>query len=474
MTALDTEVLIVGSGAGGATTAAVLAEAGRTVTVLEEGPALEAGAVAPFSLDELARAYRHRGSSAALGSPPVAYAEGCCVGGSTEVNSGLWHRLPAYLADRWRRELHLDEFTPAVLDHYADLVEGWLAVSPVPGPLPPSSTVLERGAQALGWRHEEFPRVFRYDDRGRGTKQTMSRTLLPRAVAAGATLRDRARVQRLVRAGHRVGGALVEVTDGDGHCETLRIRAEHVVVCGGAIQTPALLQRSGLRRGIGGGLKVHPTVKVVARVPERLDHDDVPMERITEFAPSIAIGGSASRRGHVGLALADAGVDPTPALADWEHRFVYYASIRSDAGGRVQALPGLAAPLVTYRLTDADLSRLARGLVHLGEALFAAGATELHASATGAPVAHSVADLGAWWDAVDRRRANLMTVHLTSSVRMGELGGGGVDSFGAVRGVDNLRVSDASVLPEAPGVNPQAAIMTIAARNAHQLLGVLR
>ena len=474
MTRLDTEVLVVGSGAGGAVTAAVLAEGGRAVTVLEEGPALEPGAVEPFSLEELARSYRHHGSSAALGAPPVAYAEGCCVGGSTEVNSGLWNRLPHQLAERWRRHLQLAEFTPEVLGHYADRVEGWLGVSRVPGDLPPSSAVLERGARALGWRHEEFLRAFHYDDRGRGTKQTMSRAVLPRATAAGASVMAGMRVQRLVRSGARVVAVEAVLTHPDGSREPVTVVAEHVIVCGGAIQTPALLQRSGLRRGIGGGLKVHPTVKVVARVPEVLDHDDVPMERITEFAPSIAIGGSASRRGHLGLALADAGADPRSLLEDWEHRFVYYASIRSDVGGRVQALPGLAAPLVTYRLTDADLSRLARGLVHLGEALFAAGATELHASATGAPVARSVADLGGWWDVVDRKRVNLMTVHLTSSVRMGEgRTDGGVDSFGAVRGVDNLRVSDASILPEAPGVNPQAAIMTLAARNADQLLGTL-
>lgn len=474
MTRLDTEMLVVGSGAGGATTATVLAEGGRTVTVAEEGPALEPDTVEPFSLEELARSYRHRGSSAALGSPPVAYAEGRCVGGSTEVNSGLWNRLPAALAERWRTDLQLAEFTPDVLGRYADRVETWLGVSSVPGALPPSSAVLERGAQALGWRHEEFPRAFRYDDRGRGTKQTMSRTVLPRATAAGATVTAGVRVQRLVHVGRRVVAAEAVVTHPDGSTEPLTIRPDHVIVCGGAIQTPALLQRSGWRRGIGGTLKVHPTVKVVARMPEVLDHDDVPMERITEFAPSIAIGGSASRRGHLGLALSDAGVNARELLDDWEHRFVYYACIRSDAGGRVLALPGLATPLVTYRLTDADLSRLARGLVHLGEALFAAGATELHASATGAPVARSVADLGAWWDAVDRKRANLMTVHLTSSVRMDERrADGGVDSFGAVRGVENLRVSDASVLPEAPGVNPQAAIMTIAARNADHLLGTL-
>jgi choline dehydrogenase-like flavoprotein len=472
VTRREVDVLVIGSGAGGATTAAVLAEAGRGVTVLEEGPALVPGAVEPFSLDELARSYRHRGSSAALGLPPVAYAEGCCLGGSTEVNSGLWNRLPEALGERWRRERGLRDFTPTVLDHYADLVEGWLGVGGVPGDLPPSSVVLERGAQALGWRHEEFPRAFRYDDRGRGTKQTMSRTVLPRAAAGGAEIVTGVRVQRLVIEGDRAVAAEALRTFPDGRREPLTIAAEQVVVCGGAIQTPALLQRSGLRRGIGAGLKVHPTVKVVARLPEVLDHDDVPMERITEFAPSIAIGGSASRRGHLGLALADAGVtDPRAVLADWEHRFVYYACIRSDAGGHVRALPGVASPLVTYRLTDADLSRLARGLVHLGEALFAAGATELHASATGAPVARSVADLGAWWDALDRRRANLMTVHLTSSVRMTEQPGqGGVDSFGTVRGVDNLHVSDASILPEAPGVNPQAAIMTLAARNADHIL----
>ena len=473
MTAFQTEVLVVGSGAGGATTAAVLAEAGRSVMVVEEGPAVAPGRAEPFSLQELAGSYRHHGCSAALGSPPIAYAEGCCVGGSTEVNSGLWNRLPAPLAERWRAQLQLAEFTPAVLDRYADRVESWLGVSTVPGSLPPSSAVLERGARALGWRHEEFPRAFRYDERGRGTKQTMSRTVLPRARAAGAQVVAGVRVQRLLRAGRRVVGVRAVRTHDDGSAEPLTIEADHVVVCGGAVQTPALLQRSGLRHGIGGGLKVHPTIKVVARVPEVLDHDDVPMARITEFAPAIAIGGSASRRGHIGLALADAGADVSAALGDWEHRFVYYACIRSDAGGRVLAVPGLPTPIVTYRLTDADLSRLARGLVHLGEALFAAGATELHASATGAPVAHSVGDLGGWWDAVDRKRANLMTVHLTSSVRMGEGVDGGVDSFGVVRGIDNLRVSDASILPEAPGVNPQAAIMTLAARNADHLLAAL-
>ena len=89
----------------------------------------------------------------------------------------------------------------------------------------------------------------------------------------------------------------------------------------------------------------------------------------------------------------------------------------------------------------------------------------------GGPVVRSTDGLIDWWSGVSRSRANLMTVHLTSTVRMGEdASRAAADSFGRVRGVANLRVNDASLLPDAPGVYPQAAIMAIAARNSDQFL----
>jgi choline dehydrogenase-like flavoprotein len=471
---LDTEVLVIGSGAGGATTAMVLAEAGRSVLVVEEGPEVAPGSLVPFSLQEMEQAYRHHGSSAALGSPPIAYAEGRCVGGSTEVNSGLWHRLPAALAEEWRVRFGLDDFTPAALDRYAARIEGLVPVSALPGAPPRSSALIEEGATKLGWRSVEFPRAFAYDTQGRGTKQSMSRTLLPRARAAGASVMADTAVRKLRVDGGRVVSALCRRRRPDGTVADVEIRADEVVVCGGAVQSPALLQRSGVRRGIGSGLKMHPTIKIAARFPGPVDHDDVPMHRITEFSPHLAIGGSASRRGHVALALADSGADISGALADWENVFVYYAAIRSDLGGRVLAVPGMRSPLVTYRLTDSDLSRLARGLVHLGEALLAAGAIELYPSIEGGAVVRRPEELVGWWGAVDRAHTNLMTVHLTSSIRMSsDPAKAGTDGFGKVWDVANLHVNDASLLADAPGVNPQAAIMTIALRNAEHLLTTL-
>jgi choline dehydrogenase-like flavoprotein len=468
---IETDVLVIGSGAGGATTAVRLAEAGRSVLIAEEGPSVDPDALEPFSLPEMVTKYRHRGPAAALGQPAIAYAEGRCLGGSTEVNSGLWHRLPPELTEQWRRRYRIDEFEPDALDRFAAVVEDEIGVSTLPGPPPASSAVLKDGATKLGWRSVEFPRVFRYGADGRGVKQTMARTYLPRAVAAGAHVLAGCRVERLVRSGDRVTGARARLDRPDGTTEAVLVAADHVVVCGGAIQSPALLQRSGIRRGIGRGLKLHPTIKIAARFTHPLDHADVPMHRITEFAPHVTIGGSASRRGHVAMALAESAEPFAEALEDWRSVSVYYAAIRSQGSGRVVALPGLAAPLVTYRLTPGDLSCLARGLVHLGEALLAAGAVELYPSVVGAGVARSPRDLLRWWDAVTPRSANLMTVHLTSSIRMGEAPGlTGTDSYGRVHGFTNLRVNDASLVPDAPGVNPQAGIMAIAARNAAHFL----
>jgi len=114
---------------------------------------------------------------------------------------------------------------------------------------------------------------------------------------------------------------------------------------------------------------------------------------------------------------------------------------------------------------------LARGLIHLGEVLLAAGAVELYPSVIGGRVVRRTDELASWWDSVTRSTANLMTVHLTSTVRMGEARERtAADSFGSVWGFRNLRVNDASLLPDAPGVNPQAAIMTIATRNAEHFL----
>lgn len=472
---IDCDVLVVGSGAGGAPTAALLAEAGWDVVVVEEGAAVRQGDVVPFSLDQMAQQYRSGGVTAALGRPSIAYTEGCCLGGGTEINSGLFRRPPEEVLVRWRDDHGIDDFEPATIYDVCDEVELALSVQTVPGPAIAPSERLRAGADALGWANDEIPRWMTYepsDDApgrpGTGRRQSMTETYLPRATAAGARTLTGHRLDRLVVRNGTAERAILSRTDGS----RVTARFGHVFVCGGAIQSPAMLQRSGLRHRVGRSLAVHPTVKLAARFDEALNvSDDVPVHQVNEFAPDLSFGGSASSPGLVALALTDDWPRFGEAIEEWAHMAVYYAAITSEGRGRVQALPGLRDPVVTYRLTARDRALLGQGLARLALVMLEAGATSVYPGYRGAPVVHSRRDLAAVGDTFGVGRATVMTVHLCSTVPMGSNPNrSATDSHGLVHGTSNVHVNDASLLPDAPGVNPQASVMAVALRNVRRFL----
>lgn len=464
------DVLVIGSGAGGAPTAAFLAEAGYDVLVVEEGDMVRQGDVVPFSLDQMDRQYRASGVTAAIGHPSIAYTEACCVGGGTEINSGLYRRPPEEVLDRWRLDYDIADFDAGEMYAICDEVERELSVQTIPGAAIGASAALRRGADRLGWANDEIPRWMTYSspDVASGRRRSMTETYLPRAANAGARLVTGTRVDRLVLAGARATSAVL--SDRLGGATTIRFA--DVIVCGGAIQTPALLQRSGLRHRIGRSLAIHPTVKLTARFDDALNvPDDVPVHQVTEFAPDLSYGGSASSPGLIALALSDHWARFGPAIEEWRNLAVYYAAITSEGRGRVLALPGLRDPLVTYRLTRRDRALLGRGLARLALVMLEAGATAVYPSYRGAPVVTGRRDLASMHGTFGVARASVMTVHLCSTVPMGgNPRRSATDSRGLVNGTANVYVNDASLLPDAPGVNPQASVMAVAIRNARRFI----
>jgi choline dehydrogenase-like flavoprotein len=151
---------------------------------------------------------------------------------------------------------------------------------------------------------------------------------------------------------------------------------------------------------------------------------------------------------------------------------MYYAMIRPDGVGRVRAIPGFAEPVVSYMLTERDWRRLGQGLDQLARALLAAGAARVIPSIRGHQGWTSVDELARNpLGQLPEGRTALMTIHLFGSCPMGEDAEAfPVDSFGRLVATDNVLIADASVLPGAPGVNPQATIMAFAFRIADAFL----
>ncbi len=469
------EILVIGSGPGGAITAALLAEAGRKVVLVEDGPFLGLDSCIPFSVEEMVQKYRNGGITPSLGKPSIAYVEGRCVGGGSEINSGFYHRTPPEILERWKREFQLEAVEDATLHPLYEANELDVSVSYLPGPAPAASLKLHEGASKLGWKSLEVPRWFRYSDQSKqgpatGRRQTMTETFIPRFLAAGGTLVPDTGVRSLRREGNQWS-----VTAQDPSGRDVRFEAEVVFVCCGAIHTAALLRRSGIVHQIGNSLQVHPTVKAVASYAEPVNQRDmgVPVHQVKEFAPDISLGCSISTPGYVNLAMLDQPAWLSEARR-WEHHAVYYAMISPSGVGRIRNLPGFRDPLVTHSLATNDRVLLARGLRKLCEVLFASGATAVYAGLADCPRLISPDDLQRLPNIWPSKGSNLMTIHLFSSCPMGENRDRcAVDSFGRVFDQPNLYVSDASILCTAPGVNPQGSVMAFARRNALKFLGRL-
>ena len=462
------EFVVVGSGPGGALTATLLAEAGHEVVIVEEGQRWPEQGIAEFSFEEMRFKYRNAGLTPTFGATKIAYVEGHCVGGGSEVNSGLYHRTPPEILQRWAKEFGLKEADPETLAPHFEFCEETLHVSHHPGDLPKASLKLEEGARVLGWDVQEVPRWFKYrtSGKGSGVKQTMSRTLLQRFEKAGGKILDDTRVESLER---QQGGWRLRLQTMSG---ASTLHASGTILSAGAVGSPALLLRSGLSEQAGRNLRMHPTVKVVALFDEVVNHATmgVPVHQVKQFAPDYSFGCSISSSPHLHLAMLDHPKQEKLVNQHWRKMAIYYAMIVPEGRGRVRPLPKMRDPFVTYSLSRKDMEVLARALRDLCRLLLRAGAAKLFPSIRGVGPIHTENELSLLPNSLPKH-SSLMSVHLFSTCPMGELRDKVVtNSYGRVHGQERLWVADASLLPTAPGVNPQGSVMAFARRNALRLL----
>jgi choline dehydrogenase-like flavoprotein len=484
---LDCGAVIVGSGAGGATMAAELAEAGVDVVVLEEGGYHPTESFTAETGRALRTLYRDGGGGMAIGRPSVLYAEGRCVGGSTVVNGGMSWRTPARVLARWAQQEGIQAISENDLDPYFARAESGLSAGPQdPETIGRDSELFKAGADAMGWnvvpnrRNQLHCAGTNSCNSGcpTGAKRSMLVTSVPRALSLGARLFADCRVDRVIRPARTVTGVAGHfVRPGGRTGPKLTVRARIVIMAGGAVQTPALLMRSGLRSAsgqLGRNLSLHPNATVIAFFDEDVTgwrgvHQAF---QVREFmAEGLLLTATNLTPPMLAAIMPGHGRELGELMADY-NRIVTAGPLVEDTGtGRIRNVPGLG-PQVFYQLTERDAARAVRGVELTAEALFAAGARRVLLPFDGAPEVRSPGGIRRLLARPMRKRSlQLYSIHLMGTARMSEDPRRGVvGSFGAFHGVPGLFVSDASLFPGPIGINPMETIITLAMRNARRLI----
>ncbi|WP_437637838.1 GMC family oxidoreductase N-terminal domain-containing protein [Sorangium sp. So ce854] len=492
---LECEVVVVGTGAGGAAAAYELASRGHAVLLLEEGDYHRRASFTGRPARAYRDMYRDHGLDMALGNVGIPVFAGRAVGGSTVINSGTCYRAPESTFASWRDGMGLpSEFSSEGLAPYYERVERMLQVAPAdPLHLGSIGPIVRRGAERLGLRHGPLQRnAPDCDGQGiccfgcpTGAKRSTDVSYVPEALKRGAQLITAARVRTIDIVAGRARG-VTAVLGGDTRAGSaggrarrrprLTVRAEAVVVAGGALMTPLLLRRSGacLSSGmLGKNLSIHPASKVMALFDERIDQwKGIPQGyQIDHLADEgVMFEGGSLPFDVAALAIPWTGHRYTELMEQYPYLATFGFMIKDTSRGEVR--PGIGGtPLVLYTMNQEDVAKMQRGIELLCEVFLAAGARRVLPLVAGCDEVNGPGDL-------ERLRAqpvkagdlDIAAFHPLGTCRIG------VDPRSSCLGPDHqahdvagLYVCDGSAIPSSLGVNPQMTIMAMSLRAAELL-----
>ncbi len=491
---ITADAIVIGSGAGGAVAAARLADAGKRVVMLEAGEFVPGDAFTELEGPMTERLFAE-GGLRATDDLAVTMFQGATVGGSTTVNWMIMLRTPEHVLAEWATRFGLEGMSALEMAPVFEKIEQEVHARLVPDDAhSPNNRIILDGAAKLGWQARSavinargcvragFCNVgCRYD-----AKMGAQQIWIPRALAHGATLYANAHVSRIEVASRANSGstsmptkritAAIREPRSDAAARVLTLEAPIVIVSAGAVETPLLLQRSGMGGGgVGRYLRLHPTT-VVAGVYDREIYGaaGIPLSTMCdEF-----IQRDANRYGFwlecpplhpsVGAAAISGFGAPHAALM---RKFPFMASTialtrdgsdMQHSSGSVR-LDGKGRPRISYALSAADADNVKASIEAAARLQLAAGAQEVHTLHNTPIVIRREADLAAIRTrSVDPNRLTLFSAHVNGTARIGtDPTTSGVTPSGERHGVRGVYVFDGSMLPTGVGVNPQETIMAM-------------
>ncbi len=486
-TVLECDVVVVGSGSGGSIIAAELARKGKKVIVVEKGNYLQETDFNQHELDMIQRTYEAQGLTASK-SGSVSILAGSNVGGGTTINWAGSLRTPDYVLKQWADEFDNPQFTDNEYVKCFEFVEKRNNVnSNVQHDL--QNQLLWDAAKKSNFNAEIIPQNIKkpahisdetfWKAQGfsclgdaYGIKQSASKTFLQDASDFGAQILPNTYIDKVtIKNGEAIG------VEGTHKGFTVSILAKKVVVSSGALHTPALLLRSGLRHSeIGKNLFLHPVVPVLGRYDAVINPWFGPMMTtiVKDFAQ---LDGNYGFRMecppvHPGLAAVimswENGEKYKEELLNLRHTGISFGLVRDKFGGKVTLSPKSKQPEAHYTLHDYDKNHLLKGFEEVIKLQVAAGAKrisiphnkQLHFF----PEQEKTSDFIARFQKLPWKTNyfGVYSAHQMGTVRMGGKANCPVKPNGETREVKNLFVADTSLFPSASGANPMLSAQALA------------
>jgi choline dehydrogenase-like flavoprotein len=499
---LSADVIIIGTGAGGGTSAEILAQAGLKVLMIEEGPLKS---TSDFNLNE-GQSYidlYQEGAGRVTKDGGIGILQGRCVGGTTVVNWTSSFRTPPETLTYWKKYFQVEGVSETEMTPWFEKMEKRLSIMPWLGEPNENNTVLKQGCEKLNIPWKVIPRNVKgcwnlgYCGMGCPTnaKQSMLVTTIPDALEHGASLVYSARVERLLINGRKVIGVECFAIDENKQKTSKKIiaKAPSIILAAGGINGPALMMRSKApdpQKRLGKRTFLHPTVFSFAQfeheispfygAPQSIYSDHFqwkngakgPLSYKLEVPPLHPGISSVMLMGHGSRLIED--------MSKLNNTHAMLALLRDgfddESEGANISLSGDGSPIVDYPLNEYLFDGIKRAYLSMAELQFAAGAKRVRAAHQHGQWFESFKAFKSNFNQLEHQISNNLigSAHVMGGLAMGEdknicL----VDSDCKYHYLDNLWVFDGSVFPTSIGTNPQLSIYALVCKQATKLAKLL-
>jgi hypothetical protein len=416
------DYVIIGSGPGAAIAAQKL-DANQRILLIEQGGLPRTPPSRHHTLEHVRNDFYKGGQEIALSPWLPQFAQAAVLGGGSEVNSGLYHDLPEYLLDKLLSATGLSrEGFIASQNQVRSLLQiSLMDVSSENSPI-------ARGAQELGLEFQNIPRWRTYKENSDFIQHGMIDVVWNRLSQQGIIqFRLHTKVDR-IDAG-RSDRIKILCTNSAG--TSVNYFTKNLIVAAGAIQTPRLLGQSGLVPWKSTNFQWHPMVRTIIKT----SHTDLGLHDVDPFQTWTAdrkfkFGSAVSTPGLLAMNL---GRKPEPNELP-KLRSVYGSFVSSGRGGLI---PHTNFPYYFPSISDRKNLQEVRTL--LENLIDASGATYANPE--------------------QRVKKGVSTVHIFGTLPINS--GVFLEGTSRLKSDPRIQVSDGSLLPFGPGVNPQGVIMSL-------------
>src|SRR3954454_15567278 len=276
---IEADVVVVASGSGGSVVAATLAGAGKKVVVLEAGGYHNESDFLQLELPAYQEMY-WRGGPTPTADGNVSLQAGTTLGGGTVINWTNCLRTYPWVREQWAREFGLEGVDSPDYERHLDTVLDRIGATDQASDLNGPQERMKEGCEKLGWdfrlvvRNANLER-YSYESAGHlgfgdgsGSKNSADKTWLADAAEHDADMVVRCHVDRVITEGGRAAGVEATYAPPGEEPRSVTVRAVTVVVACGALESPALLLRSGIGGpAVGEYLRLHPASALFGTYP---------------------------------------------------------------------------------------------------------------------------------------------------------------------------------------------------------------